>query len=105
MVNDCLFTRDPEVAGILKILWPILLMFTVVNSIAFIGDGFLFGLEAFSFVGKNMALGCLLFFIPMVALSLIKNELFYVWLGMGLLSLYRSLTSFRYLKTFFIGVI
>lgn len=93
-----IFTNDPSVKLIIMRVWPIIVSSMVINTLAFMSDGFLFGIEAFRFVRTHMAIGCLTIFLPLASLSLYYNDLIWVWLGMAALSLYRVLSGFIFIK-------
>ena len=93
-----IFTDDPQVKLIIMKVWPIIVSSMLINTLAYMYDGFLFGIEAFKFVRTHMAIGCLAIFLPMASLSLYYNELVWVWVGMAMLSLYRVVSSFLHMR-------
>jgi putative MATE family efflux protein len=92
------FTNDGEVKLIILKVWSIIISSMLINALAYMCDGFLFGIEAFRFVRKHMAIACLFLFLPLASLSMYFNELVWVWLGMAMVSLYRVTSSFIHMR-------
>lgn len=93
-----LFTNDPEVLKLLYEVWPLIWMSQIPNSLAYVYDGLLFGLEAFDYLRKKMMMGVLLIFLPVALLTLIYQSLYTLWFALILLNLYRLVTGFNGVK-------
>ncbi len=65
-----LFTSDPDVAAVLHDkLWLVLCAIQPVNSVVFLYDGVMYGVQAFATVRTVMVSGFLLVFAPILALA------------------------------------
>lgn len=93
-----IFTNDHAVKIVLESVWPVIVFSMIFNTFAFMLDGLAFGIEAFSFVAKNMVFGCLIIFLPFALYSIYDPQLFWIWLAMSLLSFYRFVSGIVYLR-------
>ena len=90
-----LFTRSPEVVGVLGGAILILLaLFQPVNGIVFTSDGFLIGAHDTRYLMWAMLIGALGIFVPIAWLSLHRQwGLPGVWIGLSLLMAWRCATN------------
>lgn len=73
-----------------------------VSALAFILDGIHFGYEGYNYLRNFMALGLFFIFIPLVCLSLFYSGIFWIWMGMGALNLFRVLSGIYLLRKHFL---
>lgn len=89
-----LFTTDEDVIKIIFSFWFLIVLSQVTNSLAFVYDGLLFGLEEFGYLRKYMIVGALFVFLPLAYFAMKSNSLTYLWVGMITLNVFRGLTGF-----------
>ena len=94
-----LFTKDGNVVVLIFSFWLIIHLSQVLNAIAFVYDGLLFGLEEFAYLRKHMIIGGLLVFLPIALWGAQVNSLAIVWSGMILLNLYRGVSGFMRVRS------
>jgi putative MATE family efflux protein len=92
-----LYTTDPEVLslGLTLIAW--VSFSQVVNSVAFVFDGLLFGLSGFSYLKTHMLIGVLICFLPLALVSIWHQHLAWIWAGLVALNVYRLVSNGIYL--------
>lgn len=90
-----LFTRSPEVVGILGVaIFVLLALFQPVNGAVFASDGFLLGVHDTRYLMWAMLAGALGIFVPIAWLSLERNwGLVGIWIGLSLLMAWRLATN------------
>lgn len=88
------FTNDTEVINVMKTIWLWIVLTQVINALAFVYDGLLFGLGEFSYLRKHIMIGCVLIFLPIALYSKVTNGLLPIWFGMMGLNVYRVLIGF-----------
>jgi MATE family multidrug resistance protein len=96
-----IFSDDQAVYQAMKGVWPIMILSMVPNMLAYVYDGFLFGLEAFSYVRNHMMIGVLVIFLPLCSLSLFQflgYGFLWIWLAMSALNSYRLLSGYLYIR-------
>lgn len=89
-----IFSSDLYLLSFILSFWALIALSQVPNAIAFVYDGFLFGLEEFAYLRKHMIIGGLVCFLPFVFLGLENRQIFYVWMGMVLLNIYRGASGY-----------
>lgn len=90
-----IFTKDPEVILVIGGLWPLIWLSQIPNSVAFVYDGLLFGLESFDFLQRMMMLGVAIVFLPIALLSMVYDSLYPLWVALIVLNLFRLITGFN----------
>jgi len=76
------FTSDPEVLTVLKSIWPLIVWSQLLNALAFVVDGILFGAAAYDFL-RNMMLFILIFvFLPFAFIAYTTAQLHFLWAGL-----------------------
>ena len=89
-----IFSQDPELKIILDEIWYILVLMQPINGLVYVYDGILFGTRDYAFLRKRMLEGLFMVFLPsLIAVSLLINKLFGIWLCLSLLAGYRLVTS------------
>tara|TARA_B100000886_G_scaffold275263_1_gene199183 strand:- start:61 stop:1359 length:1299 start_codon:yes stop_codon:yes gene_type:complete len=89
------FTQDPLVVSTLVELWPLVICSQLINAIAFIIDGCLFGDGAFRFL-RNMMFFILLFvFLPFAYYAYTESSIRLLWVGLIFVSLFRVLIGWQ----------
>ena len=83
------FTHDLEVLNILEKIWPLIVWSQLLNAMAFVVDGILFGAAAYAFL-RNMMLIILIFvFFPFAYFSYSTSQLHLLWAGLIAVSAFR----------------
>lgn len=85
------FTKDKMVLDLLSKLWPLIVWSQLLNALAFVVDGVLFGAGAYTFL-RNMMLFILIFiFLPFAYCAGAFYDLSYLWIGLIAVSAARLL--------------
>jgi len=84
-----LFTYDTYVKKILFSIWPLIWIFQITNSFAFLYDGVMFGFLKFRFLAVHMIIGTTVFAYPFIYSSSIYKSLMLIFIGHILLNIYR----------------
>lgn len=98
-----LFTKDEKVISLIFSFWLLIHLSQVLNAIAFVYDGLLFGLEEFAYLRKHMILGGLLVFLPFGLWGNFTESLLLIWVGMISLNVYRGITGFLKVRSVVYG--
>ena len=93
-----LFTSDLQVIALIGSVWPLISYSQIINSIAFVMDGLLFGTGDFAFLRRHMVLGFLTAFLPAALCSIWYSSFVAVWWGPVLLNIYRMASGMVKLK-------
>ena len=93
-----LFTTDLKVFMVMALVWPLISYSQIINAIAFVADGLLFGTGDFAFLRRHMAWGFLIVFLPAIFYSVLYESFMAVWWGMVLLNIYRVISGMIKLK-------
>lgn len=89
------FKLEASTAELLVGIWPIICGMQIVNAAVFVLDGFIYGVQAFSFVRNLMLIACVVWFAPAltcIGVPLIDGmkSLFAVWCAKAVLNLIRG---------------
>ena len=84
-----LFTKDELVINAISPIWWVLAISQLLASIAYVYDGILFGLGEFSYLRKHMIIAFIVVFLPVSMITLVQNNLIYLWAALSLLAVYR----------------
>lgn len=98
-VLPLLFTSDKDVMFILYGVWPLLVASQLINAIAFVLDGILFGLERFDYLRTHMMIGFFFIFLPVWGISQFYSAFLTLWLALVLLNCYRGVSGLWMIKT------
>ncbi|MBT3584430.1 MAG: MATE family efflux transporter [Halobacteriovoraceae bacterium] len=88
-----IFTSDVSVVAVIIPLWPLIYLSQIVNSIAFVYDGLLFGLEDFAYLRNWMIAGGLFIFLPLSFGTYFEKDLLWLWLAFICLNLFRTVSG------------
>ena len=91
-----LFTSDEEVAAVLhNHLWLVLCVIQPINSVVFLYDGIMVGVQQFAFVRTVMMSGFVLVFLPVLATAQWHvKALWAVWLAKAAHNVYRLVGAY-----------
>jgi len=89
-----LFTNDEQVIFYLDQVWPLIIGTQIINALAFVYDGILFGHGSFAFLRKHIFMGVVFFYLPLATYGLHAKSILWIWWGLCLLNLYRLITGF-----------
>lgn len=93
-----LFTKDILVLNLIFSFWAMVALSQTFNSVAFVYDGLLFGLEEFSYLRKHMIIGVIVVFLPFAFGGAYYSSLSLLWGGMIALNIYRGISGFLRIK-------
>ena len=93
-----IFSKDQGILVLCQSIWPWIFLSQMISSMAFVYDGLMFGLEGFQYLRKHMIIGALVTFLPISLLSLIYDDLMWVWAGLVCLNVYRGISGFNFVK-------
>lgn len=88
-----LFTYDPNVIVELDNIWVLIYGSQIILAIAYVLDGLLFGAAEFRYLCKHMLIGLVLIFCPLSYLCYSYKSLVYLWSGLIILGVYRSMSG------------
>jgi multidrug resistance protein, MATE family len=83
------FTQDKSVLLLLEKLWPLIVWSQVINGLAFVIDGCLFGAGAYKYLRNMMIFIFLFIFLPFAYIAYANSELWYLWAGLIAVSIFR----------------
>lgn len=94
------FTEDITLYPIISSVWVFVIIFQIPNAWAFILDGVLFGLAEFQYIKNHMMIGVFLICIPIMLLGVRLKSLLIIWLGHGVLNVYRNISYYLRVKKY-----
>ena len=83
------FTSDSSVVKAIELIWPLIVWSQLINAMAFIVDGILFGAGAYKFLRNMMVFIFIFVFFPFAYLAHSNQSLVYLWAGLIMVSLAR----------------
>ena len=86
-----IFSKDLKVISKINELWPLIVWSQVINALAFVIDGVLFGAREYRYLRNMMLFIFLAVFLPFAVLAHSTSQIIYLWSGLVAVSFARLL--------------
>ena len=83
------FSSDPQVLGKIHELWPLIVWSQIINAMAFVIDGVLFGAREYRYLRNMMMFIFVAVFITFAFIAQSTNQIIYLWSGLVAVSFAR----------------